>query len=121
MADFMVNDADALAGGLSKENASSNPGMLREEEFPKTPPAKSTNEEEVVTSGVALESTSTAASSSESEEEKLARELDESEALARMLMAEEAQHSFEMQLEFIRSDTSTMSQVDLVAVQALLR
>lgn len=45
---------------------------------------------------------------SETEESKVKRELEESEALARLLMAEEAAYSFELQYEMIRSDTAGM-------------
>jgi hypothetical protein len=44
----------------------------------------------------------------ETEEAKVARELAESEALARMLMAEEAAYSFNMQYQFMQSNTADM-------------
>lgn len=44
----------------------------------------------------------------ETEEAKQVRETEESEALARMLMAEEAQQSFSMQYEFMQSSTADM-------------
>lgn len=49
----------------------------------------------------------------ETEEAKLLREMEESEALARMLMAEEAQQSFSMQYEFMQSSTADMDGGDI--------
>jgi hypothetical protein len=57
----------------------------------------------------------------ESADERMAREMQESEALARLLMAEEAEQSFALQYELFGSASATMDQVDLVAVQQLLR
>lgn len=57
----------------------------------------------------------------ESDDERMARELQESEALARLLMAEEAQASFAIQYEILQHSSSDMDQADLVAVQHLLR
>ncbi len=47
----------------------------------------------------------------ETDEGKVKRELEESEALARLLMAEEAAFSFELQYEMIRSDTAGMGKL----------
>jgi len=52
---------------------------------------------------------------------RVAREIEESEALARMLMAEEAQASFAIQYDLLQHTSSDMNQVDLIAVQRLLR
>jgi len=57
----------------------------------------------------------------ESAEDRMAREAQESEDLARMLMAEEAEASFALQYEMLQSASSEISDTDLVAVQALLR
>ena len=58
----------------------------------------------------------------ESPSARLAREIEESEALARQLMAEEAQYSFQLQYEMLQgTSTADMPMADLVAVQRLLR
>ena len=58
----------------------------------------------------------------ESPSTRLAREIEESEALARQLMAEEAQYSFQLQYDMLQgTSTADMPMADLVAVQRLLR
>eukprot|EP00584_Thalassiosira_punctigera_P010169 CAMPEP_0172547076 /NCGR_PEP_ID=MMETSP1067-20121228/16692_1 /TAXON_ID=265564 ORGANISM="Thalassiosira punctigera, Strain Tpunct2005C2" /NCGR_SAMPLE_ID=MMETSP1067 /ASSEMBLY_ACC=CAM_ASM_000444 /LENGTH=354 /DNA_ID=CAMNT_0013334097 /DNA_START=211 /DNA_END=1275 /DNA_ORIENTATION=- len=56
----------------------------------------------------------------ESEEERLMREMEESEALARMLMAEEAMASYAMSTEYLRENADQFSGEDLAALQAAM-
>ena len=61
------------------------------------------------------------AAEEESADARLARETQESEDLARMFMAEEAEASFALQYQMLQSASADMNDADLVAVQALLR
>lgn len=56
----------------------------------------------------------------ETEEERRKRETDESEALARQLMAEEAMASYALSTEYLRANSDQFSSEDLAALQAAM-
>ena len=56
----------------------------------------------------------------ETTDERVAREMEESERLAYEMMREEAQSAYEMQMEFMRANSDTMSAEDFAALQAAI-
>ncbi|KAL3795757.1 hypothetical protein HJC23_008244 [Cyclotella cryptica] len=56
----------------------------------------------------------------ETEEQRTLREIEESEALARQLMAEEAMASYDMSANFLRDNADQFSAEDLAALQAAM-
>jgi len=56
----------------------------------------------------------------ETEEERMMREIEESEALARQLMAEEAMASYAMSTNYLRDNADQFSEEDMAALQAAM-
>lgn len=70
--------------------------------------------------GVNTPDESTNSNESESEDQRMARELAESEVLARRLMAEEAMASYTMSQDFLSANADQFSNEDLAALQAAM-
>lgn len=68
-----------------------------------------------------LEAESSSEEEEETEDQQLQREIEESEALARQLMAEEAMASYQMAGNYLRDNAEAFSGEDLAALQAAMQ